>query len=90
MQRTKIYDHIVLMFGVFLMMGPLVVAFMTSSYDHVLIHKEGMKVGWGGEFVETYATVLTQQGGFTGEVTGLLMTQNSFILGIGFALGIEI
>lgn len=87
MQRTKIYDHFVLLFGVFLMMGPLVVAFMTSTFDHVLIHKEGMQVGWGGEFIETYTTVLTQQGGFTGEITGILMTQNSFILGIGFALG---
>lgn len=87
MQRTKIYDHFVLLFGVFLMMGPLVVAFMTSTFDHVLIHKEGMQVGWGGEFIETYTTVLTQQGGFTGEITGILMTQNSFILGIGFAVG---
>ncbi len=87
MQRTRIYDHIVLLFGVFLMMGPLMVAFMTSTFDHVLIHKNGMQVGWGGEFVETYSTVLTQQGGFTGDVTGWLMTQNSFVLGIGFALG---
>ena len=87
MQRTKIYDHIVLLFGVFLMMGPLTVAFMTSTFDHVLIHKEGMQIGWGGKFIETYSTVLTQQGGFTGEVTGLLMTKNSFILGIGFAVG---
>jgi sn-glycerol 3-phosphate transport system permease protein len=87
MQRTKIYDHFVLLFGVFLMMGPLVVAFMTSTFDHVLIHKQGMQVGFGGEFIETYSTVLTRQGGFTGEVTGLLMTQNSFILGLGFAFG---
>jgi len=87
MNRTKIYDHIVLLFGVFLMMGPLLVAFMTSTFDHVLIHKEGMQVGWGGKFIETYSTVLTQQGGFTGDVTGLLMTQNSFVLGLGFAFG---
>ena len=84
---VKIYDHVVLWIGVSIMMGPLVVAFMTSSFDHVLIHKEGMQVGWGGKFAETYATVLNQQGGFTGQVTGWLMTQNSFVLGIGFALG---
>lgn len=87
MKRRDIYDHIVLWFGVFLMMGPLLVAFTTSTFDHVLIHKNGMQLGWGGEFTETYTTVLTQQGGFTGEVTGWLMTQNSFILGIGFAVG---
>ncbi|MEO9827214.1 MAG: sn-glycerol-3-phosphate ABC transporter permease UgpE [Paracoccaceae bacterium] len=87
MDRVKIYDHIVLLLGVFLMVGPLAVAFMTSTFDYVTIHKEGMQFGWGGEFLETYETVLTQQSGFTGGVTGLLMTQNSFILGIGFALG---
>ena len=87
MDRVKIYDHIVLLLGVFLMVGPLAVAFMTSTFDYVTIHKEGMQFGWGGQFLETYETVLTQQSGFTGGVTGLLMTQNSFILGIGFALG---
>jgi len=84
---VKLYDHAVLWVGVLLMMGPLVVAFATSTHDHVLIHKEGMQLGWGGQFWETYRTVLTQQGGFTGEVTGGLMTRNSFILGIGFAVG---
>ncbi|CAN0601175.1 unnamed protein product, partial [Ectocarpus sp. 12 AP-2014] len=87
MDRTKLYDHIVLLIGVFLMVGPLAVAFMTSTFDYVIIHKEGMQFGWGGQFLETYETVLTQQSGFTGGVTGWLMTQNSFILGIGFALG---
>ena len=87
MKRNEILDHVVLWFGVILMIGPLVVAFSTSTFDHVLIHKEGMQLGWGGEFTETYSTVLTQQGGFTGDVTGWLMTKNSFILGIGFALG---
>jgi sn-glycerol 3-phosphate transport system permease protein len=84
---VQLYDHIVLWLGVFLMMGPLVVAFTTSSFDYVLIHREGMQLGWGGQFTETYTTVLNQQGGFTGKVTGWLMTQNSFILGIGFAVG---
>jgi sn-glycerol 3-phosphate transport system permease protein len=84
---VRIYDHVVLWLGVFLMMGPLVVAFTTSSFDHVLIHRQGMQFGWGGQFAETYSTVLNQQGGFTGEVTGWLMTKNSFILGIGFAVG---
>ena len=31
MLRTKIYDHFVLLLGVFIMMGPLVVAFMHSA-----------------------------------------------------------
>ena len=85
--NTRIYDHIVLLIGVFVMMGPLVVAFLTSTHDYVTIHREGMQITWGGNFLETYKDVLYQEGGFTGEVTGLLMTQNSLILGIGFAVG---
>lgn len=38
-------------------------------------------------FVETYEKVLTQKGGFTGQITGLNMVLNSLILGIGFAVG---
>lgn len=85
--RIRVRDHVVLILGVVLMMGPIIVAFMTSSFDHVTIHREGMQFGWGGNFVETYKNVIYQEGGFTGEVTGLLMTQNSLILGIGFAVG---
>jgi len=87
MHRVRISDHLVLILGVLLMMGPVVIVLMTSSFDHVVIHREGMKIGWGGRFAETYADVLTRKGGFTGEITGLLMTQNSLMLGIGFAVG---
>jgi len=87
MKRHSWYDHAVLLFGVFLMIGPLVVAFTTSSFPAQEIHKEGMQLGWGGHFVETYDTVLNKEGGFSGEITGWLMTQNSMILGLGFALG---
>ena len=87
LNSIRAYDHIVLLLGVFLMMGPIFVAFMTSTHDYVTIHREGMQIGWGGNFTQTYANVLYQEGGFTGEVTGLLMTQNSLILGIGFAVG---
>lgn len=84
---VRLWDHFILLLGVFFMMGPLVVAFTTSSFDFVTIHREGMQFGWGDNFLETYKNVIYQEGGFTGEVTGLLMTQNSLILGIGFAVG---
>jgi len=88
MKKSRaIYDHVVLLFGVFVMMGPLAVAFMTSTFDYITIHKEGMQIGFGGQFLETYSTVLNKQSGFTGEVTGWLMTKNSIVLGVGFALG---
>ncbi|MEL6127874.1 MAG: ABC transporter permease subunit [Pseudomonadota bacterium] len=85
--KVRLYDHIVLLFGVFLMMAPIVAVFLTSTYTPVQIHTEGMQLGWGGNFTETYGTVLQSQGGFTGEITGVRMTINSMILGIGFAVG---
>lgn len=87
MKRTRLTDHLILLLGVFIMMGPLVVTITTSSYEPEYIHKHGLQLGWGGNFVDTYSAVLTEKGGFTQEITGLLMTQNSLILGIGFAIG---
>lgn len=87
MYRTKIFDHIILLFGVFIMVAPVVVAFMTSTHDAADIHRNGLSLSWGGHFVETYETVLTRQGGFTGKITGFNMMLNSMILGLGFAVG---
>jgi len=60
---------------------------MTSTHEAATIHSKGLMLSPGGHFVETYETVLTRQGGFTGQVTGARMMMNSFILGIGFAVG---
>lgn len=87
MYRTKIFDHVILLFGVFIMVAPVVVAFMTSTHDAADIHRNGLSLSWGGHFVETYETVLTRQGGFTGKITGFNMMLNSMILGLGFAVG---
>ncbi|MGO4619247.1 sn-glycerol-3-phosphate ABC transporter permease UgpE [Ensifer sp. 2YAB10] len=87
MYRTKIFDHIILLFGVFIMVAPVVVAFMTSTHEAADIHRNGLSLTWGGHFVETYQTVLTRQGGFTGKITGFNMMLNSMILGLGFAVG---
>ncbi len=87
MYRTKIFDHIILLFGVFIMVAPVVVAFMTSTHEAADIHRNGLSLSWGGHFVETYQTVLTREGGFTGKITGFNMMLNSMILGLGFAVG---
>ncbi len=87
MHRTKIFDHFILLFGVFIMVGPLLVALMTSSHEAADIHRNGLQILPGGHFVETYETVLTKEGGFTGKITGLRMMMNSLILGLGFAAG---
>lgn len=87
MYKTKPLDHLILITGCLLMVMPVVVAFMTSTHTAAEIHSKGLMLSWGGHFQETYTKVLTQKGGFTGEVTGARMLLNSFILGIGFAVG---
>ena len=87
MHRTKLIDHIILLIGVFIMIGPVFVAFMTSTHNAIDVHINGLQVSWGGDFVATYEELLTRKGGFTGEVTGARMVMNSFILGVGFAVG---
>ncbi|APG89668.1 sn-glycerol-3-phosphate ABC transporter permease UgpE [Sinorhizobium americanum] len=87
MHRTRFFDHVILLIGVFIMVAPVVVAFMTSTHEAADIHRNGLSLTWGGHFAETYETVLTREGGFTGKVTGFNMMLNSMILGLGFAVG---
>ncbi len=87
MHRTKLLDHVILLIGVFIMVGPIVVAFMTSTHEAADIHRNGLQILPGGHMIDTYTTVLTKEGGFTGKITGLRMILNSLILGIGFAAG---
>ena len=87
MNRVKPFDHLILLIGVFIMVAPVLVAFMTSTHEAAEIHRTGLSATWGGHFAETYDKVLTRQGGFTGQITGARMVMNSMILGIGFAVG---
>ena len=87
MTRIRLFDHLVLLLGVFIMVAPVVVAFMTSTHEAADIHRNGLSLTWGGHFTETYDKVLTRKGGFTGEITGARMIWNSLILGVGFAAG---
>ncbi|MDX3926662.1 MAG: sn-glycerol-3-phosphate ABC transporter permease UgpE [Shinella sp.] len=87
MHRIKFLDHVVLLAGVFIMVAPVVIAFMTSTHEAADIHRNGLSLTWGDHFVATYDKVLTNEGGFTGKITGARMIMNSMILGIGFAAG---
>jgi sn-glycerol 3-phosphate transport system permease protein len=87
MYRTKFFDHLILMAGVIFMLGPLVVAFTTSTHSAAEIHSSGLTLTVGDHLTETYGKVLFKSGGFTGQVTGLTMAMNSLILGLGFAIG---
>ena len=83
----QLYHHVVLLLGVALMTAPLLVALASSTYDPIVIHSEGLQLGYGGHFLDTYDEVLFARGGFTGDVTGVNMLWNSVILGLGFAIG---
>lgn len=85
--RPQIWHHVVLILGCALMMGPVVTAFMSSTWTPEALHTGGLRLGWGDNFLATYEKVLFHGGGFTGEVTGSLMATNSLILGLGFAVG---
>ncbi|MBN9672930.1 ABC transporter permease subunit [Roseibium aggregatum] len=87
MYRTRLSDHLILILGSFMMIGPVAVIFLTSTHDAVEVHRHGLMATWGGHFTDTYRKVLFESGGFTGQATGLRMLMNSMILGIGFAVG---
>ena len=87
MKLSTIFDHLILIFGALLMIFPVWAAFMSSTHEAAYIGQNGVQFGWGGNFFETYSEVLTDQTGFTKSITGLSMTMNSMILGLGFATG---
>ena len=87
MKRNQIIDHLVLLAGVVLMMGPVVVAFLTSTHSAVEVYNKGLQISVGNDFAATYGKVLTQSAGFNGDITAASMLKNSFILGLSFAAG---
>lgn len=87
MRRFRPLDHLILLLGAAFLVLPVVMAFLSSTHAAAEIHMNGLYLTPGTEGLVTYEKVLTQKGGFTGEVTGARMAMNSMILGLGFALG---
>ena len=69
------------------MIMPVFAAFMTIGASDVEISRHGMQFSNGAYMVENFDKALFTKGGFTGAITGSTMLLNSFILGIGFAIG---
>jgi len=80
-------DHTILIFGALLMMLPPLLALTTASHDAVTIHREGLQLTLGDDLGKNFNAAMFEKGGFTQTVDGTLMLMNSFILGIGFAVG---
>ncbi len=87
MQKIKPLDHLILILGVLFLCVPVLMTLMSSTHGAVEIHSGGLYITPGSDGAATYAKVLTHRGGFTGDVTGLLMLTNSLIMGLGFAIG---
>ncbi|GHA59772.1 sn-glycerol-3-phosphate transport system permease protein UgpE [Amylibacter ulvae] len=84
---SAIFDHSILILGSLFMLLPVFLALTTSSHDNVEIQREGLKFWFGNDIDENFGNAMFEKGGFTKTVTGMTMLMNSFILGIGFAVG---
>ncbi len=80
-------DHAVLIVGSLFMMLPLLVLLQMSTVPDVEVIKTGPSLTIGHQLPENFDKAMFQASGFSGQNTGMNMLKNSFILGIGFALG---
>ncbi|MEM5501200.1 sn-glycerol-3-phosphate ABC transporter permease UgpE [Ahrensia kielensis] len=86
-KRETLIDHLILVLGALFMLFPVVLTFMTSSYDNLAFAKSGLQFGWSDQFLENYERAMFETSGFTGAIDGVSMLTNSLILGFGFAIG---
>lgn len=87
LKLETVIDHAILIAGALFMIIPIVLIITTASLTDPEILRDGMQLRLGDQLGKNFDDTLFAQGGFTGEVTGFLMLKNSFILGIGFAVG---
>lgn len=87
MKLSTVFDHLILILGALFMMLPLLMVFQMTTIPDVEIIKTGPSLRIGDQFDDNFEKAMFQASGFSGENTGLSMLKNSFILGIGFAVG---
>ncbi|MFK7874565.1 MAG: ABC transporter permease subunit [Paracoccaceae bacterium] len=80
-------DHAVLILGSLFMTLPLIMLILATTITDADLAKEGLQLKWDDQFDDNLRKALIDPKGFTGEQTGMVMLKNSFILGIGFAVG---
>ena len=78
-----IINHIILLFGVFIMLSPILLMIFASSQNTTDLRTIGMQFQFGDYFIENYNTVINFETGFTDEVTPMAMLKNSIIIAIG-------
>lgn len=78
-----IINHIILLFGVFIMLSPILLMIFASSQNTAELRTIGMQFEFGDYFIENYNSVINFETGFTDEVTPMAMLKNSMIIAIG-------
>ncbi len=86
-RRYQLLSHLLLIGGILFLALPLWMVFASSTHEPATLIREGMQLTLGEGLQETYYSVLTAKKGFTEQITAASMMLNSFILGLGFAVG---
>lgn len=84
---STVMDHIVLTLGALFMLVPMLMVFQLSTVPDVEIIQRGPSLNIGDQLDDNFVKAMFEASGFSGENTGVSMLINSFILGIGFAVG---
>lgn len=87
LRSGDILDHAVLIAGALFMLLPLLMVLQMTTVPDVEVIKTGPTLTIGDQFDENFEKAMFEASGFSGENTGVRMLINSFILGIGFAVG---
>ncbi len=84
---STVGDHAILILGALFMTVPLFMLILSTTLEDATLAKDGLQLALDDQFTTNLDKALFVGKGFSGELTGMLMMQNSFILGIGFAVG---
>lgn len=84
---ATVIDHAVLIAGSLFMILPLLMLLQMTTIPDTELIRTGPSLTIGDQFDDNFNKAMFEASGFSGENTGLSMLKNSFILGIGFALG---
>jgi sn-glycerol 3-phosphate transport system permease protein len=87
LRPSTVIDHAILIAGSLFMMLPLLMVLQMTTIPDTEIIRTGPTLTIGDQFDDNFKKAMFEASGFSGENTGLSMLKNSFILGIGFAVG---
>ena len=80
-------DHVILILGSLFMTLPLMMLILSTTLEDAELAKQGLRFAIDDQLAANFNKAMFEARGFSGVQTGMLMMQNSFILGIGFAVG---